>query len=189
MHRLAFISQEFAAIKRIRDTDLALQRLVYHMENYLIRVYELRERTVNLFAIFAGYKGKIHLLKRKRTRQKAVRKLTAVDQSISDTYIEILSIIDDDINLRNQNTHDTFISLGLATEDNIYDPHDALLDVQHQHPKMYDDYRKRIREEIGKTVQRYNQKIARINRLTMKALDQMDFTNRGEFKRVTVQFS
>ncbi len=178
MHRLMFVSEEFAVIKRMRDTDLALQRLAYHMENYLIRVYELRERVVKLFATFAGYKGKMSLLKGKGTRRDTVRKITTVDQRVSDTYLDLLSLIDDDIDLRNQNTHDTFLSLGVATEHNIHDPHDALLDVQHQHPEMYDDFRRRIKQEIGKTVKRYNQKIRQINRLTMKVLDDMDFMNR-----------
>ena len=134
MHRLIFISEEFEAIRKIRDTDLALQRLVYHMENYLIRVYELRERVVKLFVTYTGYKGKEHLLKGKRTRINTIRKLTNVDQVVSDTYLELLTLMDDDIDLRNRNTHDTYLSLGLVTQHDIHDPHDALLDIQHQHP-------------------------------------------------------
>jgi len=179
MHRFTFLSEEFEGIKRISDTDLALQRLAYHMENYLIKVYELRERAAKLLANFAGYRGKIGLFKGKKTRQNAVRKLNNIDQNVAETYLELLLLIDDDIDLLNQNTHDTFLSLGLATEHNIYDPHDALLDVEHQHPEMYNNFKRKVRKEIRKTIERYNQKISDINRLTMKILDQMDFRNRS----------
>jgi len=178
MHRLAFLREELTAVKRIPATDLALQRLAYHMETYLIRVYELRERAARLFATVVGYNGKMSLLKGKRIRQNTRKKLTNVDQDVSETYLELLSLIDDDIDLRNQNTHDTFLSLGLLTEHDVYDPQDALLDVQHQNPDMYDSFKKRVREEIRKTVKRYDEKIAKINRLIMKMLDQMDFIDR-----------
>jgi hypothetical protein len=179
MDRLIFTSREFTAVKRVRDVDWALQRLTYHMENYLIRIYELRERLVKLFAVYVGYQGKLHLLKGKKTRINTVSKLSNINRKTSDTYLEILSLIDDDIDLRNQNTHDTFLCLGLATEHSIHDPHVALSEIENLFHSKYIDFKNHIRKEIEKTINRYTEKIKRINSLTMKALDQMDFKNRN----------
>jgi hypothetical protein len=63
MHRLVFVREELEAVNSTRDIDQALERLAYHMENYLVRIYELRERAVKLLAAFSGYKGRIDQLK------------------------------------------------------------------------------------------------------------------------------
>ena len=68
-------------------------------------------------------------VKAKQNRQLVVRKLS-ITQQIQTTYLQLMSLIDDDIELRNQNTHDSFLSLGLYTGNDIYDPWDALLDVE-----------------------------------------------------------
>lgn len=180
IHRLGFIQNELNAIKRISDIDLALERLAYHMENYLVRIYELRERAVKLLAVFAGCGiDKIGQLKakEKEIRENFLKKLV-VEQSVRDTYRQLLSLMDDDITLRNQNTHDTFLSLGLYTRHDIFNPQDALIDIQHQQPEMYESFRKRIRQEMRNTIQRYSDKISEIIRLTMITLKQLDYVNR-----------
>ena len=44
--RLNFVCEELAACASEAKIELVLGRLGYHMENYLVRVYELRERAV-----------------------------------------------------------------------------------------------------------------------------------------------
>ncbi|MBN2287567.1 MAG: hypothetical protein JXI43_14030 [Tissierellales bacterium] len=174
MHRLTFIRDELESIKRISDIDLALRRLAYHMENYLIKIYELRERASKLLAAYSGYKENPGKLKGRKTREKIVRSLSAIDDKTSQSYLKLLSIIDDDIDLRNQNTHDTFLSLGFSTGYDIYDPHDALLDLEHR-PKTYGDFKKRLRLDIRETVRQYDVKISEIIKFTMELLNQLEF--------------
>jgi hypothetical protein len=176
MHRLQFVRDEFANIKKISDIDLALERLAYHMENYLVRIFELRERLATLFAFFAGCgvnRKIIGQLKRKKERENFIKELT-VKQDVSDTYLELLLLIDDDIDLRNENTHNTLLSLRLYDGHDFYDPHDVLLDVLHQQTEVYERFKKRIRQEIRNTIQRYSDKINTITRLTMINLQNMD---------------
>jgi len=179
-HRLGFIHEELLRVARVSDIDLALQRLNYQMENYLIRIYELRERAAKLLLAFAGRPADGRLLneiKGKKTRQNAVENLGTIDPQVRDSYLQLLDLIDRDIDLRNQNTHDTFLSLGLSTGDNIFDPHDALLDVQHQHPRMYKGFKKKLRSQIRETIKREADKISEVNRLAWRILKQMDFTS------------
>jgi hypothetical protein len=177
-HRLQFIRDELLRAARVSDIDLALERLSYQMENYLTRVYELRERTAKLLLASAGHHADARLLKEvksKKTRQTAVEKLTAIDQRLQDTYLELLALIDDDIDLRNQNTHDTFLSLGLSTGGDIFDPPDALLDVQHQPPQICERFKRKLRSQIREAIKREDAKISEVIRLAWKILEQADF--------------
>jgi len=45
-HRLHFVCQEMESSPSDAIIEHALERLEYHMENYPVRVYELRERAV-----------------------------------------------------------------------------------------------------------------------------------------------
>ena len=174
IHRLVFVRHELESIKRISDIDLALQRLAYHMENYLLKIYELRERAAKLLAASVGYKGSLGLLKGRKTREDAVRNLPNIDDNASHNYLRLLSVLDGDIDLRNLNTHDTFLSLGFSTGYDIYDPHDAFLDLEHQ-PKTHGDFKKQLRRDIRETIRQYDEKIGEIIRLTMELLEQLDF--------------
>jgi hypothetical protein len=120
MHRLTFVREELSAITELPDVDLALERLAYHMENHLVGIYELRERAAKLIATYAGYRGDIGLLKARHKRHSTVAGLD-VKQAAKELYLKLLFCLDDDIALRNRNTHDTFLSLGYFTGHDIYD--------------------------------------------------------------------
>lgn len=177
MHRLAYVREELEAVLDVRDIDQALERLAYHMENYLVRIYELQERSAKLLMAFSGYKGDIRQLKWRETRQKALSRLPHISESIVGQYLSLLSLLDDDIVLRNQNTHDTFLGLGFSTGYDIYDPHDALVDLQHQ-VREHKAFKKKLRKEISQAIERYSTKIDEINRLTRGLLEAMDFTKK-----------
>ena len=175
LHRLAFIREELEVVSRIRDIDLALERLAYHMENYLIRTYELRERVVKQLEVLAGYKeGDLSKLKSPKKRKDVLSKLSHLDRNIVDQCLQLLSILDDDMKLRNMNTHDTYLGLGLSTGYDIYDPHDALIDVQDQESE-YKKLRKILRKEITLKAQSYEEKITKIIDLTYELIKQKDF--------------
>jgi hypothetical protein len=178
MHRLAFVCDELDAVSEIPDIDLAIQRLSYHMENYLVRIYELRERAARLLATCSGHKGDIALLKRRDRRQACVDGL-AVSQPTKDQYLALLAMMDDDIALRNQNTHDTFLSLGYWTGDDIFDPHDAILDLQSRDSRICGTFQDTLREEISRTVQHWREKIEKICEVTRQLLEHLDFVRRA----------
>ena len=177
MHRLAFVREELDAVLELSEINLALEHLAYHMENYLVRIYELRERAAKLVATCGGHQGGIGPLKGRDQRQRAVARL-GINQPAKDRYLELLSILDDDIALRNQNTHDTLLSLGYSTGHDIYDPHDALLDVQTGDSSIFETFRQTLRDEIDRTVQRYSENIDKIIDVTRRLLDSLDFARR-----------
>lgn len=174
MHRLVFVREELDAISELPDINLGLERLAYHMENYLVRIYELRERAARLLATCGGHAPSIGSLKGRDQRQITVNGL-AINQPARDRYLELLSILDDDIALRNQNTHNTFLSLGYSTGQDIFDPHDALLDVQSQNASAFEKLRETLRDEIDRSIERYREKIDKIIEITRQLLEHLDF--------------
>jgi hypothetical protein len=54
MHRLRFVCDELTESATEPEIEKALERLAYNAENYLVRVYELRERVVSLIATLSG---------------------------------------------------------------------------------------------------------------------------------------
>jgi len=176
-HRLVFIREELEAVNEIGDIDQALERLAYHMENHLVRIYELRERAAKLLKVFARHDGEIRELKGRKTRRQALNKMALISQHVQDQYLGLLSMLDDDIDLRNLNTHETFLSLGYSTGYDIYDPHDALVDL-HGDELALKDFQKKLREEIGRTVEHYVAKIGCIQDHAMELLKEMDFVRR-----------
>lgn len=177
MHRLVFVREEFNTINEITDINVALQRLSYHMENYLIRIYELRERAAKLIKAYAG-KGDIGKLKGRKTRKEEVTKVLPSNPDVAEQYLNLLSILDGDIELRNQNTHNTFLSLGYSNGHDIFDPHDLLnIDFRPQSSE-YDEFVEKLKEAVHQTVHCYEEKINQVIRLTEGLLKQLDFVER-----------
>jgi hypothetical protein len=174
MHRLVFVREQFNTINKLSDITEALHRLEYHMENYLIRIYELRERAAKLLRAFSG-EGDIGKLKGKKTRKDEVERILPNNPEISSQYLDLLSVLDDDIDLRNQNTHDTFLSLGYSNGYDIYDPHDVLVEFQAQSDE-YNEFVQQLKEAIDKTIHCYENKINQIIELTEGLLEEMDWT-------------
>ncbi len=174
IHRIVFVGEEFNTINKVIDIGEALERLKYHMENYLVRIYELRERAAKLVRAFSG-KGDIGKLKGKKTREDEVERILPNNPEITRQYLDLLLLLDDDIDLRNQNTHDTFLSLGYCNEYDIFNPHDVLVELQAQSAE-YEEFVQQLRSAIDQTIHHYDEKIKQIIQLTEGLLKQMDFT-------------
>lgn len=173
MHRLIFLRDEFENFKVIGDMDCTLESLAYHMENYLIRIYELRERAARLLYCFSKYQGKIDELKWKKSREVIVGKLN-ISESTTKNYLNLLSILDPDIALRNMNTHSTFLNLGFSMGTNVYNPHDVILDLSHNETGN-SKFVNMLRKEIKRIVDQHIEKIEEIRKLTELCLHEMDF--------------
>ena len=74
-HRLHFVCQEMESGPSDAIIERALERLEYHMENYLVRFYELRERAVALAAALDGRAEVAQQLKSARHRDSALQAL------------------------------------------------------------------------------------------------------------------
>lgn len=173
MHRLRFVCEELNTINKVSDINEALYRLEYHMENYLNRIYELRERSAKLLKAFSGA-GDIRKLKGKGTRKDEVERILPNNPEIWSQYLDLLSLLDDDIDLRNNNTHNTFLSLGYFTKFDIYNSHDLLIESQAQSTE-YDKLVQEFKEAIDQKIHCYENKINKIIELADSLLKEMDF--------------
>jgi hypothetical protein len=170
IHRLHIIAEELERIANDNDISLALTRLAYHIENYLVRVYELRERSLSLAAKVTGKKAMIDNLRHPSKRAAAVIALEKVATAPVQALSRLLDILEDDIGLRNQHTHDTFLQLGLSTDSGLYDPHDAFLDLTEQ-PEAKAQLEKVLRGEIERLAEEYKNKINVVFEATWKMLN------------------
>jgi hypothetical protein len=150
-HRLHFVCEEMEACASDAAIERALERLEYHMENYLVRIYELRERAVALVAAIDGRPQMAGFLKGERRRNEALQMLQERGCVFCQELRVLLASLDADIGLRNRHTHDKFLSVGIWTDDGIYDPADALLDLSGR-PEAEKVLRDFLREEIQRLV-------------------------------------
>ena len=156
-HRLHFVCDEIQSCAADAPFERALERLAYHMENYLVRVYELRERAVGLAATIDGRPEIARLLKGARHRKDALDMLRERGAVFCRELEDLLPLLDSDIALRNLHTHEQFLAVGLWTEDDIYDPADALNDLSSQPDNqrllrefLVEDTRRLIEEHVAK---------------------------------------
>jgi hypothetical protein len=150
-HRLHFVCQEIELCPSYAAVERALERLEYHMENYLVRVYELRERAVALVAALDGRVDVARQLKSARHRGGALQTLKDSGRVFTCEVERLLRELDADIALRNQHTHDKFLSVGIWTDNDIYDPADALLDLSTQ-PDAQEVLKEFLKEEMQRLV-------------------------------------
>jgi hypothetical protein len=153
-HRLRFVCDEMETCTRTRNVEQAVKRLEYHMENYLVRIYELRERAVSLVATMEGHTEIAGLLKSTRRRAGTLQNLRCSCGSVVEAIETLLVTIGADVALRNQHTHDKFLSVGILTENDIYHPADALLDTS-EHPEARRKLSAFLRKEIKRLVDEY----------------------------------
>jgi hypothetical protein len=182
VHRLRFVCDEL--IESIPESvgpeiEKTLQRLAYNAENYLIRAYELRERVVSLLVVFSGAstkeaKGAIaRNLKNSKTRTSTIGDICKAFPKVARPSERLLVALEDDIKLRNFHTHDIFLAIGLWTGNDIFDPADALVDLDSQ-PKS----RKRLEVLLCKGAKRlarqYERKADRVIYLAMALVKAAD---------------
>ena len=173
MHRLGFVCGELASVLDATDINEMLDRLQYHAENYLIRAYELRERAVFLVAGLCGDKSLAKFLKDPRRRVEALAQVSAKSPSFVEPLDRLLMALDHDVELRNFHTHNTFLSLGLWTGDDIYDPQDALLDLENR-PDEREELESFLRDEAKLLVTEYAEKGRKLIEATMCLLKVAD---------------
>jgi hypothetical protein len=176
-HRLVFLREELESVGKEEDIDLALSRLEYHMENYLSRVYELRDRVFSLVSAVTSSKKTVEALRYQKKRSNALRSLQAKANGIVQPLEYLLKLLDEDIGLRNFHTHDTFLKLGCYIDyggfGDIFDPHDTLVDLTSdaQGRKRFEEF---LWKEISSLVERYRVKIDTVIEATITLLKEIE---------------
>jgi uncharacterized protein YeeX (DUF496 family) len=104
IHRLMYLTDELSPVLRMPDLRSAVSKVLYTIENYLHRAYELRERAFELLAAATGEKK----LRDSRQRWKALDNL---DQSFAPVRVvsELARELDSDIKDRNRHTDNEII--------------------------------------------------------------------------------
>jgi len=133
MHRLITVREELEALRTQRNVEKAMRRLESHVESYLVRAYELRERALGLLASQTQQAKAVERLRHPKQRNDALSSLKLTAPELTTAVGHLLSLLDDDIGLRNLHTHQFYLNLGLFTGSDIFDPYDALLDLS-DHP-------------------------------------------------------
>jgi len=164
LYRLKTISEELdalAASDDMMDISLGLSRLAYHVENYFSRLYELRERALGLLAEITKNKAATQKLRHPDQRQEAAAILEQVAPMPTRVLMALLDLINDDIGLRNIHTHDTFLSLGVYTGDDVFDPQDVLVGLQ-RHPDALARLTALLRREMKRMATFYSGKVDKV---------------------------
>jgi hypothetical protein len=173
MYRVVPVREELEALRTERNVERAMRRLESFVESYLVRAYELRERALGLLASRTHQVKDVERLRHPKYRPDALSRLKSADQEIATAVENLLSLLDDDIGLRNLNTHNLYLSLGLYTGSDILDPYDALLDVSDK-PASRRKLETLLHREVKKTAQCYVDKVDALLQAVRKVLDAGD---------------
>ena len=173
-HRLITIAEHLDNIQSRRNVDQALNELNYHLENYFVRVYELRERVVGYLTAVTADPQTIRNLKHGNKRKEALKALRGRLPMTIDSLTALLNLLDDEIKIRNTHTHEQFLNIVLDTGEEMFDPRDALVDLEK-------DSRARrklagfLRNEIRRLAEMYSDRARTVHEYTwnfLKAADQ-----------------
>jgi hypothetical protein len=178
MHRLVVVLEELEALPAEPNVERALRLLEYHVEGYLTRIYQHRDRALRLLAAHTGQKKDVDKLRHPAQREAALISLAATSRVLTEAVGRLLSILDHEISLRNEHEHNRYLSLGLNMEDDIYNPFDALADARadlEQHRSLEDW----LMREVKILAEEYCGKIRQINHVTMEILKTANPLDRG----------
>jgi hypothetical protein len=173
MYLLVPIREDLEALRTKRNVEKAMRRLESCVESYLVRAYELRERALGLLVSHTHQAKEVERLRHPKHRPDALSRLKSADQELTTAVENLLSLLDDDIGLRNLKTHNLYLSLGLYTGSDILDPYDALLDVSDK-PAGRRKLETLLRREVKKTAQCYFDKVDALLQAVQKVLDAGD---------------
>lgn len=171
-HRLLFIVDALETLLlQEKYLTTATRLLKYHIENYLYRVYELRERLTHLLSAITGRNlGALKSSSRPK-RARALRKLEETAPHLLPSSRRIFRLLDEDILLRNRHTHKNFLALGFYTGADVYDPCDVLEIDLAGSPKEKAVFEEHLRRAIRRVVTEYSHRVNSINKETWGLLE------------------
>lgn len=170
VHRLYEVQDELQSATRLRDVRARLRRVAFAVENYLSRAFELRERSIRLLALVTGDEKGAKQVRHPERRTRAFHGLMPKAPILVKRTQRLFKILDNDVMLRNMHTHEQFLGLGLFTGHNVYDPDDALTDVEHD-SKAFKALAKILNTGMRRLRREY---LVRIKQIADAALDVAD---------------
>lgn len=171
-NQLNTVSQQLTAGLRRRDINDVVDSTAFNYENFLFRVYSLRERVWDVLAALAT-------VDRSRTGDKKFRELVLA--TISNTYPELYkavlnlqTLIASDLELRNVGTHQTFLILGITYDGDSNDLYDLDSAIQSFDPKSkVGKFRgSEIRKALGQFTREQRSHIEEIQRAAFDVVHQ-----------------
>lgn len=169
IHRVRFAADELQAVLQVTDPFMLVRRVAYHAENYLVRVYELRERALTLIATACGDPRIARELKSQENRDRTLVRVGEVFPDLGPLLAEFLNEVHYDVELRNLHTHETFLAVGLVHHGEVYDPEDALAEVEGR-PAERQGLEEVLRREARRLAAEYEGKAERVIRMTQGLL-------------------
>jgi hypothetical protein len=94
-------------------------------------------------------------------RQKASIALQEQVPTLIDPLAALLNLLDEEIKMRHTHTHEQFLNLVLDTGYDIFDPHDALLDL-HNNENARKQLERYLRKEMRRRAHVYGDKVTAI---------------------------
>lgn len=124
-NRVRLLAEGLERAARRRDVSRGLTELAYHLENYFVRIYELRERAIPLAESITG--AKLGPARNPTKRERTLALISNQFADIREHLAKLLQLLDEDIVVRNEHTHSQFLSLQLVIPpSHVYDPDDVL---------------------------------------------------------------
>jgi hypothetical protein len=178
MHRLTAVQRDFLRLRAQRNVEKALLRLEFLTERYVLRAYELRERALGLLMSRIHRTNDVNRLRNPKQRCNALSRLKPFDPQLTVAIECLLLLLDDDIELRNLHTHNVYLSLGLDTGSDIFDPYDALVDVSND-PTSRRTLEALLRREVKRMARRYIKKTEALHKAIEEVLNVADHARKG----------
>lgn len=178
MNRLRYIYEVLPVSRRKIKIENLLDHLQMSIESFLYRTYELRERVVLLTLSIIGPLSKEEsrrlstLLKDPRQREPLIQQISKRTPDITESLQSLFFVLDieGEIESRNKHTHNRFLELGLVTDDDIYNPWDALLDLKQGSQERH-KLESLLRKEVAKTAKEHQRKINKVFKATMNFIE------------------
>ena len=119
LHRLHFVGEQLHEAQRDRDVARRLRHTKYHIEAYHTRVYELKDRVVELLLRATGATGSKKSradLRNPDSRESALAELShTLPTPLVDAVRGLLGLTDEAVGTRNEHTHGSHLKVGLVT--------------------------------------------------------------------------
>ena len=178
LHRLSGIGDELDEAAGHRQLDTALRRVQLHVEGFMNRAYELRDRAIHLTQRLFPREKKVGAMKKPADRPARIAVLALTDRDYASALDAFLGTLDHDMLIRNQHTHQFYVSFRLCTDTDDFEPLDAWGEVKmdpHYAPVFGRHLRTSLREVVGE----YGGRIRRVHDGGLRLAEAADRVIRG----------
>jgi hypothetical protein len=169
--RLLELMEDFKRVTRTRDAEAKVRRLTFAYENYLYRIYELRERVLNALKITTGQSKLIDQLRHPTKRELAIQTLATGTPRLADLTKQLLALLDSNIAFRNKHTHEQFLSCGLFSGQTFVE-----IDFQNIEPGTESamQFKLLVLSGVREFRRRYVRRLQQVFQLTRELCDEVD---------------